>query len=196
MEKYTEELLESLFTAGQEKQEPPSEAKKQVQDLLAEARNKDLTGPILSLFSSLLEQKKETGCQPLSFGIDRATLEQLAEKHARIDEHMVSVGGRLTQARPIAAEANNRVDAYLKEKDEVAPSGLELWDKILENQARIKKELSISEEDWNSFQGQIRHAIGSVDELARCSTSRQRQLNPSPESQKISECASLPITQA
>ena len=167
MEKYTEELLQSLFAAVENEKEPTTEAKKQAQEILTAAQGKNLTAPILSLFSYLQDQKKENGYSPSSLGIDQATLAELAKKHEQIDEHMVGVGGRLTQALPIAAEANDRVDAYLKEKDEVAPSGIELWDTILENQARIKKELSISEEDWNSFQGQIRHAIGSVDELAK-----------------------------
>jgi len=79
---------------------------------------------------------------------------------------MVSVGGRVGQALSIVDEANSRVDAYLKTKDAEAPSGIELWDKITENQQRIQAKLGMSEEDWNSFSGQIRHAVSSVDQLA------------------------------
>ena len=49
----------------------------------------------------------------------------------------------------------------------VAPSGIELWDRVLENQLRIKSELRMSDDDWNSFQGQIRHAVNTVDTLAK-----------------------------
>ncbi|WP_284153188.1 KamA family radical SAM protein [Desulfofustis limnaeus] len=164
-DRYTATLFDALFGAGIA--EPAAETERaQAAALLNQAREANLTAPILDLFTFLSHQANEQQRRPEAFGIERATLEELAAKHQRIDEHMVSVGGRLTQARPIAAEANARVDAYLAEKDVLAPSGIELWDKILENQQRIKQALQMSDDDWNSFPGQIRHAVDSIETLA------------------------------
>jgi KamA family protein len=163
---YTEALFSTLFAEnGTDSQETDNE-QQQASKLLIEARKTENTGPILALFSFLLHQATQYRRSPTVFAIDRSTLETLAHKHQQIDEHLVSIGGRLTQARPIATEANERVDAYLAEKDIVAPSGIQLWDRILENQERIKKALSMTDEDWQSFPGQIRHAIDSIDTLA------------------------------
>ena len=166
LDDYTRKLFATLQDSGGEVGEPAPEAKARVKELLARAKDQDLTGPIVDLFNFLLQQKQDHGCGPDTFGVDAQTLEELALKHERVDEHLVSIGGRVTQALPIAAEANERVDAYLSEKDEIAPSGIEMWDTILENQARIKRKLQMSDESWNSFSGQIRHAIDSIDTLA------------------------------
>ncbi|MCB2215099.1 KamA family radical SAM protein [Desulfofustis glycolicus] len=165
-DQYTEALFTTLFAAGDNDTTVPEDEQQTVAQLLAEARQTDKTGPILDLFSFLLNQAGENRRSPTAFTIDRPTLEDLARKHQQIDEHLVSIGGRLTQARPIAVEANQRVDEYLAEKDTVAPSGIELWDTILENQQRIKKALSMTDEEWHSFPGQIRHSIDSIDTLA------------------------------
>ena len=162
---YTRTLLDELGSDGAGETPPPEDVNRAA-SLLDTARKNDLTGPIVELFAYLLEQKRSSGYTPSAFGVDGQTLINLARKHEAIDEHLVSIGGRLTQALPIAADANDRVDAYLREKDEVAPSGIEIWDTILENQQRIKKKLSMSDSDWNSFQGQIRCAIDSVETLA------------------------------
>ncbi len=164
---FTSDLLTQLGTTVPATTDTPDEkSRKEASALLDHAQSSELTGPILSLFTFLVEQKKTHRYPPDVFGISRQTLADLALKHQQIDEHMVSVGGRLTQARPIAADANARVDEYLKEKD-ASPSGIEKWDQILENQARIKKELSMTDSDWNSFQGQIRHAVDSIETLAK-----------------------------
>ncbi|THB79855.1 MAG: KamA family radical SAM protein, partial [Desulfobulbaceae bacterium] len=151
--------------------EPSSPAtdadKKKGLSLLAEAEAQDLTGPILKLFGYLLQIKKEKNLRPSDLGIDLDRLQNIGAKHQEIDEHMVSVGGRITQALPIAADANARVDEYLSLQKEQAPSGIELWQKIQENQARIQSELSMSDADWHSFQGQIRNAVDSVETLAK-----------------------------
>ena len=143
-DQYTEALFTTLFAAGDSETKLPEDQQREAERLLAAAQQTDKTGPILDLFSFLLNQARDKRCSPLAFAIDRSTLETLARKHQQIDEHLVSIGGRLTQARPIAAEANERVDAYLAEKDIVAPSGIELWDTMLENQQRIKKALSMT----------------------------------------------------
>jgi lysine 2,3-aminomutase len=164
---YTRALFESLFQQGGDDGSPAESASQTARNYLERALQEDLTEPILELFRFLVEQKQELNCSPGAFGVEQRTLEELAAKHQQIDEHMVSVGGRLTQALPIAAEANERVDEYLTEKSEIAPSGIEMWDQILKNQARIKAELSMTDDDWNSFQGQIRHAVDSIETLAR-----------------------------
>lgn len=166
LDDYTRKLFETLQDSGGKAHEPAPEAQARVKELLARAKDQDLTGPIVDLFNFLLQQKQDHGCGPDTLGVDTQTLEELALKHERVDEHLVSIGGRVTQALPIAAEANERVDAYLSEKGEIAPSGIEMWDTILENQARIKRKLKMSDESWNSFSGQIRHAIDSIDTLA------------------------------
>jgi KamA family protein len=166
MDTYTRKLLEELVAASEPSGKPTAAEQENAETLLKRARETDLTGTIIDLFSFLLEKRRQDGISPHAFGIDDKQLLKLARKHEQIDEHLVSVGGRLTQARPIAAEANDRVDAYLKAKGELAPSGIEVWDTILENQARIKKTLSMTDDDWNSFQGQIRHAVDTIDTLA------------------------------
>ena len=167
LDSFTSDMLETLFSGDGTTGAASDQTIETAGSKLAAARSEDLTEPILSLFRFLLEQKSNSHCSPETFGISRQDLEELARKHGRIDEHMVSVGGRLTQALPIAAEANERVDQYLTEKRETAPSGIEIWDTILENQARIKSEMSMSEDDWNSFQGQIRNAVDSIETLAK-----------------------------
>jgi lysine 2,3-aminomutase len=166
LDDYTRALLEMLQSAGEQVADPGEEARLKADELLSRANAGELTEPIVELFAFLLHYKRQHHFSPEAFGIDQDTLKSLALRHQQIDEHLVSVGGRLTQALPIAAEANDRVDAYLKEKDEAAPSGLELWDTILENQSRIKAKLKMTDEEWNSFSGQIRHAVDSVDTLA------------------------------
>ena len=164
---YSEDLFNILLQPGETERTPSKESQKNAKQLYEQACEANRTSPIIALFSFLLDQKQHQQCSPGSFGLDHTALKKLAVKHQQIDEHMVSVGGRLAQALPIASEANSRVDDYLKEKKRVAASGIELWDRILDNQARIRAELSMSEKDWNSFQGQIRHAVDSVDTLAK-----------------------------
>ncbi len=134
--------------------------------LVTKAENTELIGPVVALFSRLLELRRQHGWSAKQFHIDRSQLEALARKHQEQDEHMVSVGGRVGQALAIVEKANKRVDEYLAKKDQEAPSGIELWEQILENQQRIRERLGMDEAEWNSFSGQIRHAISSVDELA------------------------------
>ncbi len=166
VDNYTRELLNDLLEDNSAAGQPGPAELKRAEALLRAAVDTDRTDAIIDLFSFLLTQKQKHGCSPEAFGLDRRQLEKLADRHEQIDEHLVSVGGRLTQARPIAAMANDRVDAYLSAKDTEAPSGIEAWDTILENQQRIKKQLLISDEDWDSFQGQIKHAINSIETLA------------------------------
>lgn len=139
----------------------------EIRELYERANNHNLTQPIVDLFACLQKVQAEGRGAPADLGISMVELEHLARKHQQIDEHMVSVGGRLTRALPIAATANDRVQEYLARKDDEAPSGIEKWAQIEENIARIKKELKMDDASWNSFQGQLRHAVDSVGTLAR-----------------------------
>ncbi len=167
LDTYTQELLTILAR-------PLVQQKKSVQSLKTaiayhheQALGSNLTDPIIKLFDLLLTAHKEGQGTPADFGISDEGLALLAVKHQTIDEHMVSVGGRLTRALPIATAANKRVDRYLAEKDILVPSGIDKWQQILENKARIMTELGMDEASWNSFPGQIRYAIDSVETLAK-----------------------------
>ncbi len=167
-DQYTTELFDHLYNRAQG--DTVSSAAKasaaELMELVRKAEEQELTGPIVELFARLQEICSQYGVSADQLGLDRDRLEALARKHADIDEHMVSVGGRVGQARPIVEKANDRVDEYLARKDVEAPSGIELWDRIQDNQQKIKTRLNMTDEEWNSFAGQIRHAISSVDELA------------------------------
>ncbi len=168
LDTYTQDLL-SILTSDRKgtARTATREEKKEISSLVALACKKNLTAPILQLFKRLLAIKKERGVDINEFGMNQKDLTNFALKHQQIDEHMVSLGGRLTQALPIAAEANDRVEDYLARKDDEAPSGIERWEEILESKARICKELKMSEEDWSSYSGQIRNCVDSIDTLAK-----------------------------
>lgn len=176
LDSYTRDLLATLAQPLATPQKPEASQKNEVYNLYQRASGALLTAPIISLFDLLLTMHREGKGTPADFGISGADLERLAVKHQQIDEHMVSVGGRLTRALPIAATANSRVADYLARKDFLAPSGIEAWDRILENKRRIMAELGMDEADWNSFPGQIRHAVDSVATLARLVNLPQAQL--------------------
>ncbi len=167
LDTFTQDLLSSLTSANSGAATAATkEEKEEIVSLYSEAREQNLTEPILKLFGRLVEIKKK-GVDIKEFGMDGEALAKLALKHQEVDEHMVSVGGRLTQALPIASDANNRVEEYLAQKDIEAPSGIQLWEEFQENKARICKELKMSEEDWFSFSGQIRNCVDSVETLAK-----------------------------
>ena len=166
MDSFTRELLDTLCRPVS-KAQVSEQDRQEVRDLFEEANSKNLTQPIVQLFDRLLSLHREDKASPADFDLNMDALTHLADKHQKIDEHMVSVGGRLTRALPIASEANSRVVEYLEQKDSVAPSGIEKWEQIQENIVRIKRELKMDDDSWNSFQGQIRHAVDSVDTLAR-----------------------------
>jgi len=167
IDKYDEKLFEMLYsTTGANNASEVDKGK--IKELLETAQQSEgLTVPIVELFLFLRKQQEENQISPEDLGLKKDDLVSLCEKHINTDEHLVSVGGRVLVARPIVDTANKRVEEYLKQRDEYAPSGIDMWDKILENQAKIKKELNISEEEWNSYSGQIKHAIDSSDKLAK-----------------------------
>ena len=158
LDSYTETLLTRLSAPPEEGPGLSGSERDGIGALAARAREGRLTGPIIDLFAALA-QAHDKGTGPGDLGLSTGDLRGLAARHQEIDEHMVSVGGRLTQALPIAGTANARITEYLEKKGEEAPSGIEMWDQIQENTARIKRELKMTDDDWNSFSGQIRNAV-------------------------------------
>ncbi len=170
MDDYTQELLEELFCAPDQSVSDVSSLSQKLTNeiggLIKATENTDLTTPIIHLFRRLKEIKKELNISPDAFGISKETLTLLAVKHQHLDEHGVTLGGRVNRAMPIVEQANERVAHYLKNKDTEAPSGIELWDSIQENVRRIKSILNIDDDEWSSYSGQLRHCIDSVEKLS------------------------------
>ncbi len=168
LDHFTLDLINSLAAgiASDLKNAVPAVAKTEISKLFQQACKKNLTTPIIELFSQLQRYKDKGYCIE-DFGLAKKELCTLALKHQQIDEHMVSLGGRLTQALPIAQRANDRVENYLANHEKEAPSGIELWHQIVDNMARIKKELHMSDDDWSSYSGQIRNCITSAEQLAQ-----------------------------
>lgn len=166
LDTFTSEFFASLWTRRQDKDAPAAD-RETVDSLLQDARGTSLTGPIVALFAALDRLHAEKGWTPEQLGLHRAELEELAARHESVDEHRVTVGGRVGRAQPIVRAARSRVEEYLERHPVEAPSGIEVWDRISDSQGRIKKVLGMTEDDWNSFSGQLRHAIEDVETLAR-----------------------------
>jgi lysine 2,3-aminomutase len=165
---YTEGLLKGLFEPSKTgKSAIQDDAKQTAQNEYRRAIESNLTRPVIDFFLKLKEIKAKTGFTPTDLGFTVEQLKKLTKRHVEIDEHGVTVGGRLDQAIPIAEEAAERVKSYMDKKDVEAPSGIQLWDQICRNIDRIKNNLSISDDDWNSFSGQLKFAIDSTDVLAK-----------------------------
>ena len=167
LDQFTRELFADLFAPQDADPSFSQDLAHEIADLLDQSENSEMTAPIVNLFTRLKEARNNHGASPDAFGISRGTLIHLAEKHQNIDEHEVSVGGRVNKAQDIVHRADLRIDDYLKRKDVEAPSGLELWDKIQENSLRIKSALQIREAAWNSYSGQIKNCIDSVEKLSK-----------------------------
>lgn len=173
LDEFTTELIQELYSRPQltDKDKKvsavPGTEVAAIRTLAESARSSEMTEPILDLFRRLKKIKNDTGSCPDDFGISAADLANIAKRHRDIDEHGVTVGGRLNRANMIVQEADQRVKAYMHRKDIDAPSGIQIWDRILENQDRIKSLIGIDDETWQSYSGQIRNCIDSVDLLSR-----------------------------
>ncbi len=167
LDSFTSQLLDVLFSgsAGSSGISPAESA--EIQELFAVSISQNMTGNIVELFKALKRIREDKGKGPQAFGIDRDALVSLAFKHQEIDEHKVSIGGRVDRALPIVQEAGARVDWYLREKDRQAPSGIDLWDQISDNHRRIRTILGMSDDNWNSFSGQLKFAIESLETLGK-----------------------------
>ncbi|BBD08139.1 KamA family radical SAM protein [Desulfovibrio ferrophilus] len=161
---FTKDLLQEISGGGN----APAGLVEKLTELHEAAEQGEGTAPIVRFFSALKDAKGEAGVGFEGLGFSREQLLALCSKHVEIDEHCVTVGGRVGRALEVMAQANPRVEEYLSAKTEEAPSGIELWDQILENQARIKKALNLDDATWNSFSGQLGNAINDVETLAKC----------------------------
>ena len=167
LDSFTRELFDELFASVPAGSGVSREKIDEMYNNLERLKQTELTQPILDFFLQLLELRREQGILPAELGLDYEDLLALAKRHEEIDEHGVTLGGRINRAIPIVQAANKRVEDYLREKDAEAPSGIELWERIQENKKRIMKELKMNEEEWNSYKGQLKYAINSVDTLSR-----------------------------
>jgi len=167
----TKDIIDTLYTGanGQHTAMPNDLAALAAEavDRVEKAESAPLTAPIIAAFDWLRRQCRHSGVTPDALGVDRGRLTRLALTHAAVDEHGVTVGGRLGQALAIVAAANDRVAEYLEQAMTEAPSGLELWPSMAENGRRIRDILGMDQADWDSYSGQIRHCIDSAETLAK-----------------------------
>ena len=175
MDPFTRELFDTLFVSKGIR--PFNQSRMDsVKSKLQEAEETDTTEPILALFRELQELNRTHGISPADVGIPKDRLRNLARHHHTIDEHGVTVGGRLNRAGTIVSAANLRVEDYLATASEEAPSGIELWDRIRENIRRIRKELGMDDEAWGTYAGQLKYRINDVQTLSRIIGLPDRQI--------------------
>lgn len=168
LDTFTEELFDELFQQGSGGKTLSAGLVDDIRGVFKNAFEQvELTQPIVFLFARLLAEKRDKGFTPDDFSITREDLIALARRHAETDEHGVTIGGRLGRAMPIVEKAGDRVKEYMARKDVEAPSGIQLWGQIQANAARIRNILNMSDDDWNSYQGQLSHAIDSVETLSK-----------------------------
>lgn len=166
LDDFTRDLLDTLFDTTRKTRTDASDLIREIQALAETCRNTELTRPMIDLFVRLKSLSETQNLSPEAFGLYFKDLSALAARHQAIDDHSVSIGGRVCKALPIVSQAIDRVDDYLDRKTAEAPSGFELWDSILASQERIKSRLNISDTDWNTYAGQISNCIDSVSDLA------------------------------
>jgi lysine 2,3-aminomutase len=167
LDNFTMDLLDHLFSGSDDKSDVQAYQVSSIKELFSKSMSEDLTGNIVDLFQVLKKVRSKYGLSPLAFNLSSEDLSVLALKHQDIDEHRVSIGGRVNRALPIVEEAGSRVEWYLEQKDVSAPSGIELWDRIEDNHSRIRQILGMNDKNWNSFSGQLKFAIESLDTLGR-----------------------------
>ena len=165
MDTYTQNLFTELFSGAAEP--VPPDAAADVAAALQPAQAEKVTEPIVYLFMLLLKLRRELGLSPAGFGVTEDQLQGLARAHTAADEHSVTVGGRVDKALAIVDAANRRVETYLASKDREAPSGITLWEEIQVNIDRIKSTLGMTDADFDSYHGQLKFAIDSVDKLGQ-----------------------------
>jgi lysine 2,3-aminomutase len=167
LDKLDKEFFEYLYRPAPHVGKIPSLTKEAAQEWMkVSLSSQKLTQPMVELFKILKDVKDQYGASPDSLDLNRGELEQIARKHQHTDEHAVSIGGRVMISQEIVKSADARVVEYLRVRREIAPTGTELWDQMLENKRKIMKALNMNDDDWDSYGGQIKHAITSVDQLA------------------------------
>jgi KamA family protein len=169
MDDETKKLISWLYEKNYSSEECDVDKKQlsqKLRKLFQKACDKNLTDPILNFFSEITALKNNHNISPEELGILTEDLVKLAKIHESIDEHHVTIGGRLIKAMTIVRDASQRVKTYITEKDDVAPSGIQLWPRIQENIYRIKQVLKISDREWSSYSGQLKYMIDSVEVLS------------------------------
>jgi len=167
LDKFDVKLFELLYAPTESKTEVSQKEIDEVKEWLEISKtSQKLTNPIVQLFDKLKSIKENHGATPEDIGIDKDELYLMAMKHKSTDEHAVSVGGRVYSALPIAQTANARVADYLANHKKDAPSGFDLQKQIKANRKKIQEKLNMSDEDWDSYSGQIKYAITSGEQLA------------------------------
>lgn len=167
MDSFTEELLKELFQRSEARRTPSTALTNEIKERIVTAKNGNLTQPIIDLFARLCAMKSEEGFSAEELGLTREELVALAKRHEELDEHGVTVGGRLGRALSVVLNANARVKDYMTLNSIEAPSGIQLWGQIEANADRIRKSLRMTDDDWFSFAGQLKHTIDSVETLAK-----------------------------
>ena len=101
LDPFTKELLDDLFRpCAEAARKAPADREQLAAQLnirVGAAIAEDLTGPILDLFEELRKIRQAFGLTPEAVGVSRETLIALAMKHGAIDEHGVTVGGRIAR---------------------------------------------------------------------------------------------------
>ena len=167
LDKFDVKLFDMLYEEKNDKSEVNQKDIDEVKEWLEISKTSNkLTNPIVQLFDKLKTIKETYNASPDDIGIDKDELYLMAMKHKSTDEHGVSVGGRVYSALPIVETANKRVAEYMANHRKDAPSGFDLREQILENRRKIQEKLNITDEVWDSYAGQIKHAITSPEQLA------------------------------
>ncbi len=65
-----------------------------------------------------------------------------------------------------AARLKKNIEGYLSVKDNI-PTGFTQWEKIRENQAKIRNLLGATEKEWRDWHWQIRNRVGDGETLSR-----------------------------
>ncbi len=163
LDEYTEDFFDLLYSG--EHREDSAEDASRVWEMIQKAQSGNCVQDIVDLFLFLKQARMEKGLSPEFTGLARSDALGLALKHQNLDEHGVSLGGRVNQAASIVQQAGDRVNSYLEARDREAPSGMLLWERIQENHSRIREVLGMSMQDWDSFSGQLKYAIESPQTL-------------------------------
>jgi KamA family protein len=156
--------LESWLTKLEtgEGREATEAERREIRNLTDAAATGSSTNRIVALFERAVALLAN-GVAGRSLGLDGARLRELAARHAEIDEHGVSLTGRL-EARAGVRVATERIEPYLKARGAV-PSGIELDTMIRANRKRILDRFGAGEDDWNRYAWQLRHRIEDADTL-------------------------------
>ncbi|MFP4477260.1 MAG: KamA family radical SAM protein [Desulfatibacillaceae bacterium] len=122
---------------------------------------------IVRFFTTLRGIRRKQGFFSDQLGFPQKDLVRLALLHRRLDEHGVTVGGRVYSAIEHVEQVSRRRADYMENRPRTAPSGLDLWPRIQENKKRIQAKMRMSDQDWNSYSGQMTNAVDSLITLSQ-----------------------------